>query len=184
MKSEKNLIWLDCEMTGLNFDNDVILEVACVVTDAQLEVIAQGPSLVIHHPDTVLATMNDWCKKQHKKSGLTLEVQQSTITFEEAQEQLLEFLSRYCFPNVSPLCGSSIWVDRVFLMKDLPKVSGFTHYRNVDVATMKELVTRWYGLDIKKELPKRETHRALADVYDSINELKFYRGRFCVAPPQ
>lgn len=180
MKSEKNLIWLDCEMTGLDFDNDVILEVACVVTDAQLEVIAEGPSLVIHHSDTVLETMNHWCIKQHGKSGLTLAVQQSTTTLQEAEEQLLEFLSRYCFPNVSPLCGSSIWVDRVFLMKDLPKVSAFTHYRNVDVATIKELAARWYKFDIKKELPKKETHRALADVYDSINELKFYRQRFFV----
>jgi len=184
MKSEKNLIWLDCEMTGLDFERDVILEVACIITDAQLQVVAEGPTLVIHQPENVLAAMGDWCQKQHKKSGLIQDVQNSTTTFQQAEDTLLEFLNRYCFPNSSPLCGSSVWVDRIFLMKDLPKVSSFMHYRNVDVATIKELAARWYDFDIKKELPKKDTHRALADIYDSIGELQFYRERFFVEPEE
>ena len=182
MKSQKNLIWLDCEMTGLDFERDVILEVACVVTDEQLVVIAEGPSFVVTQPEAVLRAMGEWCQKQHKKSGLIAEVQQSTTTLAQAEEELLKFLGRYCFPNTSPLCGSSIWVDRVFLGKHLPKLNNFIHYRNVDVATTKELVARWYNFDLKVELPKKDSHRALPDIYESINELKFYRERFFITP--
>lgn len=182
MKSNKNLIWLDCEMTGLDMVNDVILEVACVITDAQLQVIAEQPSIVIHQPESVLEAMGPWCQKQHKKSGLIEDVRRSTTTLEEAQETLLEFLGRYCFPSTSPLCGSSIWVDRVFLMNYLPKINDFCHYRNVDIAAIKELVARWYSFNLKAELPKREQHRALPDIYESIAELNFYRERFFVTP--
>ncbi len=183
MKHKNNLIWLDCEMTGLDFENDVILEIACVVTDGQLNVIAEGPSLVINQPDSVLEKMGEWCQKQHAKSGLIFDVKQSQTTLAHAEEALLEFLNRYCFPNTSPLCGSSVWVDRIFVMNYLPKLNNFMHYRNVDVAAIKELVVRWYEFDIKAELPKKDLHRALPDIYESINELKFYRDRFFI-PPQ
>lgn len=181
MKSEKNLVWLDCEMTGLDMKTDVILEIACVVTDGELNVVAEGPSLVIHQSDEVLENMGPWCRDQHKKSGLTQDVRQSLVSLAQAEEQILEFLQRYCFPNKSPMCGSSVWVDRVFIMRAMPKLNNFFHYRNVDVAAVKELVARWYDFDAKKELPKKDAHRALPDIYESINELKFYRERFFVA---
>lgn len=178
MKHEHNMIWLDCEMTGLDPAVDTILEIAVVVTDGQLNVLAEGPSLVIHQSDKVLETMNDWCKNQHKKSGLTLDVQLSTTTMEQAEIQILEFLHQYCFPFRAPLCGSSIWVDRMFLRNYMPKLHNFIHYRNVDVSTVKELIKRWYIVDFEKELPSKDVHRALQDTYESINELRFYRDRF------
>lgn len=180
MKHENNLVWLDCEMTGLDIDNDVLLEIAVVITDAQLNVIAEGPALVISQPDHVLDTMNEWCKKQHKKSGLTFDVQQSTITLEHAQQDIMTFLETYCFPKKSPLCGSTIWMDRLFVRKYLPKIDAFLHYRNVDVSSIKELVRRWYVIDLEKELPSKDLHRALPDIYESINELKFYKQRFFI----
>ena len=184
MKHESNLIWLDCEMTGLDFDRDVILEIACVITDSKLNVIAEGPSLVINQPDRIIDHMGEWCQRQHAKSGLIFDVKQSQITTTEAEEEILEFLKIYCFPNKSPLCGSSIWVDRLFLMKYMPRIHAFTHYRNVDVAAVKELVSRWYVVNLEKDLPKKDLHRALSDIYESVNELKFYRDRFFISPTQ
>lgn len=181
MKHESNLVWVDCEMTGLNIEQDVILEIACVVTDSALNVIAQGPCSVINYADHVLEHMNEWCQKQHRTSGLYFDVQQSRITLAEAEKSIMEFVGQYCFPNKSPLCGSSVWVDRMFIMKQLPQFNNFLHYRNIDIAAIKEVVTRWYpDFDVKKELPSKDAHRAQPDIYESINELKFYRERFFV----
>ena len=142
MKHENNLIWLDCEMTGLDISKDVILEIAVVVTDGQLNVVAQGPSLVINQSDSTLAAMNEWCKKQHRKSNLYFEVQQSQITDvgKSGKERFWNFLTMTVFLKKSPLCGSTIWVDRMFLRAQMPKIDEFTHYRNVDVSSIKELV--------------------------------------------
>jgi|SRR5579859_3802087 len=182
MKHENNLVWIDCEMTGLDIEKDVILEIAVVITDGQLNVVAQGPSLVINYPDRVLENMNDWCKVQHKKSGLTLDVQLSTTTLPQAEQMILEFITAYCFPKKAPLCGSTIWVDRLFIRKSMPKIESFLHYRNIDVSSVKELVKRWYTINLDKELPSKDLHRALPDIYESINELKFYKERFFVIP--
>lgn len=184
MKHENNLVWLDCEMTGLDPEIDVILEIAVVVTDGLLNVVAQGPNLIINQSDRVLERMNDWCKIQHKKSNLTFEVQLSQTTLAEAEEEIVAFLKQYCFPKKSPLCGSTIWMDRLFLRKYMPLIDAYLHYRNVDVSSVKELVKRWYILDLEKELPSKGAHRALPDVYESINELKFYKERFFILPEQ
>lgn len=180
MKHEQNLIWIDLEMTGLLLEEDTILEIAVVITDGNLQVVAQGPSLVIYHPEKVLEAMGQWCKTQHAKSGLIVDVQQSAITMEHAQQEVLDFLQEYTFAQKSPLCGSSVWVDRMFLRKCMPRIESHAHYRNVDVSSVKELITRWYPIDIKKELPSKDVHRALEDIYESINELKYYRQNFFI----
>jgi oligoribonuclease len=180
MKHETNLVWLDCEMTGLNIETDVILEISCVITDSELNVLAQGPSLVIHQSDHVLEAMGPWCQKQHKKSGLYFDVQQSQITLEIAQEKVLDFLKMHVVEKKAPLCGSSVWVDRMYLMKYMPAVNDYLHYRNVDVAAIKELVGRWYTFDLEAVLPKKDLHRAEPDIYESINELKYYKETFFI----
>lgn len=182
MRHVNNLVWIDCEMTGLDFQDDVLLEVAAVVTDEHLNVIAEGPSLVIHRPDKVLEKMGTWCQKQHRKSNLFFEVQQSQVTLEQAQEQLMSFLEKYCFPEKAPLCGNSVWTDRFFLMKELPRVHEFLHYRVVDVSSIKALAKRWYGIDPETAFVKKEIHRALPDIYESINELKYYRDTIFLPP--
>ena len=176
-KSHLNLIWVDCEMTGLDFDRDVLLEVAVVITSPDLEQFVQGPSLVIHQRQEVLDAMGEWCQVTHRKSNLYAEVQSSVVSVADAQEQILEFLNKYCFPRTSPLCGSTIWTDRIFLMKHMPQINDFVHYRNLDVASVKELVYRWYGFALERT-NKQDMHRALPDVYDSIKVLKVYRDKF------
>jgi oligoribonuclease len=178
-KSHLNLVWIDCEMTGLDFDNDSLLEVAVVITSPDLELFAQGPSLVIHQPDDVLERMGDWCQVQHRKSHLYTDVQQSRVTLADAQKQILDFLVKYCEPRTSPLCGSTIWTDRIFLMKHMPELNAFLHYRNMDVSSIKELAFRWYGFATEKN-SKNDLHRALPDIYDSIKELKLYRDNFFI----
>lgn len=169
-------------MTGLDFHKDVLLEIAAVVTDAELNVIAEGPELVIHRPDSVLEKMGMWCQKQHRKSNLFFEVQQSQITLEQAQDQILAFLDRYCFPEITPLCGNSIWADRFFLVKEMPRIHEFLNYRMVDISSIKELARRWYGIDPKEVFIKKDIHRALPDIYESINELKYYRDHYFIPP--
>lgn len=176
MQSESHLIWLDLEMTGLDVDDCTILEIATIVTDAHLEIIALGPDLVVHHEKPVLDAMDVWNTEHHGQSGLTQEVLDSSLSISQAEGLTLEFLQSYCIAGQSPLCGNSIGNDRNFIQKYMPQLFSFIHYRNVDVSSVKELVRRWYGEDAVPE--KSGKHRALDDIHESINELKFYRERF------
>ncbi len=167
------LIWLDLEMTGLDPEEHVILEIASIITDSNLQIIAEGPDIVIHHSAEELLSMDEWSKEQHMNSGLIDKVKSSTITCEEAESLTLEFLSKYTAQRTCPLCGNSVWQDRHFLIKHMPRLEDFFHYRNVDVSTIKELVKRWYPNigDFKKE----KRHLALSDIKESIRELQYYR---------
>lgn len=173
---DTNLIWLDLEMSGLDFARDRIIEIATIVTDLQLNVVVEGPVLAIRQPDELLNSMDEWNTKQHNKSGLIERVRQSGIAEKQAEQQTLEFLRQYVNPNKSPLCGNSICVDRRFLYRYMPELERFFHYRNLDVSTIKELVLRWYEGQVP-EFNKESKHLALSDIYDSIEELKYYRER-------
>lgn len=172
-KSVNNLIWIDLEMTGLCQLTDDIIEIATVVTDAQLNILAEGPVFAIHQPDSVLEKMDDWNQKQHRRSGLYERVQQSTMTMREAELRTLEFISEFVPPGASPMAGNSICQDRRFLARQMPELEAWFHYRNLDVSTLKELHRRWYPTI--PAFDKESSHLALDDVYDSINELKYYR---------
>jgi oligoribonuclease len=172
--NKDNLVWLDLEMTGLDLEKDCIIEIATVVTDSQLNTVAEGPSLAIHQSDEILNQMGEWCTKQHNASGLVERIQKSTINAQEAEKQTLDFLKAYVPPNISPLCGNSICQDRRFLYKEMPTLAEFFHYRNIDVSTLKILAQRWYP-QIAAKVIKESRHLALNDVYDSIEELRFYR---------
>jgi oligoribonuclease len=180
-KDKKNqsqdLIWIDLEMTGLNPESDTIIEIATVMTDKDLNVLANGPSLVIHQSDEVMANMNQWCVEQHGKSGLTDKVKNSNISMENAENQTIEFLKKWIDAGISPMCGNSICQDRRFLAKYMPKLEKFFHYRHIDVSTLKELSKRWKP-EVEKDLEKDSNHLALDDIYDSISELKHYRELF------
>ena len=169
-----NLAWIDLEMTGLDPDAERIIEIATIVTDASLEVLAEGPEIAIHQTPEVLAAMDEWNTEQHGGSGLTERVLASTCTVEEAQARTLEFLERYVPPRTSPMCGNSICLDRRFLHRYMPKLERFFHYRNLDVSTLKELCLRWAPEKAGK-FAKRAEHRALRDIRGSISELRFYR---------
>jgi len=171
-----NLIWIDLEMSGLDPETCQILEIASIVTNADLEVVAEGPDLVVHQPDAVLEAMDAWCQRHHGESGLTAAVRASTTSLEEAERQTLAFLRQYAEPGTSPLCGNSVWQDRRFLTRYMQELDAFLHYRLIDVSTIKELARRWYP-DVKAP-PKAQQHRALDDIRESIAELKFYRERF------
>lgn len=175
---KSNLVWIDLEMTGLDPSKDVILEIATVVTTNNLELIAQGPNLVIHHPEEVLSQMDDWNKKHHGASGLLDAVRDSTITLELAQEQTLAFIAEYAQKNLSPLCGNSVWQDRRFLQKYMPLVDDFLNYRIIDVSSIKEVIKRWYPDDPYENFVKTENHRAAEDILQSIEELAHYRDYF------
>ena len=177
VKSDQNLIWLDCEMTGLYPDVDRIIEIAVVVTGPHLESRVEGPVLVIHQSDAQLDQMDAWNKGTHGRSGLIEKVKASRVTEEEAEEQLIAFLSQYVPKNGSPMCGNSIGQDRRFLVKYMPKLEAFFHYRNLDVSTLKELSKRWRP-DVHSSFKKQQKHTALADVHESIDELEHYRDRF------
>ena len=164
-----NLIWIDMEMTGLQPDANRVIEIAMLVTDPQLNVLATGPVLVVHQPDEVLDAMDTWNKSTHAKTGLIERVRASSLTEADAERQALEFVSAHVPANVSPMCGNSICQDRRFLARWMPRLEAHFHYRNLDVSTLKELVRRW-----KPEL-KAFKHEALADILESIEELKFYR---------
>lgn len=173
MESAPPLVWIDLEMSGLDPDTCEILEIATLVTDGQLELLAEGPDIVIHQPDPVLDRMDAWCTRQHGQSGLTAQVRASTTSLAEAEARTLEFLRAHCSPGKSPLCGNSIGHDRRFLLRYMPQVSSFLHYRMVDVSSIKELTRRWYpSLSAPR---KGETHRALDDIRESIQELRHYR---------
>jgi oligoribonuclease len=169
-----NLIWIDMEMTGLQPDSDRIIEMALLVTDAQLNIIAEGPALVIHQPDAVLEAMDSWNRGTHAKTGLTQRVRSSSLSEAQAERAALEFLAAHVPPNASPMCGNSICQDRRFLARWMPQLEAYFHYRNIDVSTLKELLRRWKP-DVLKGFTKEGKHEALADILESIEELKFYR---------
>lgn len=173
---EAPLVWMDLEMTGLDPDENVIIEMATLLTDSQLEVIAEGPVVAIHQPESELAKMDDWNVNQHGSSGLTARVRASTIDTAAAEEATLAFLRQYLEPGMSPLCGNSICQDRRFLVRHMPALNAFLHYRMIDVSTVKELARRWYP-EALEGFSKQGAHLALEDIKDSISELKHYRER-------
>ena len=175
-KSDQNLVWLDCEMTGLNPETDRLLEIAIVVTGPNLEPRIEGPVLVIHQSDALLDGMDAWNKGTHGRSGLIDKVKASTITEADAEAQLLEFIKRYVPKMGSPMCGNTIGQDRRFLVKYMPKLEAYFHYRNLDVSTLKELARRW-APSVLAGFSKESKHTALSDVHDSIEELRYYRTR-------
>lgn len=173
MSNFSNLVWIDLEMSGLEPSEDVILEIATIVTDSSLEILAEGPNLVIHHPDEVLEAMDEWNTEHHAASGLTEKVRASEIETAEAEARTLEFLEEHVDADEAPLCGNSVYQDRRFLYRYMPELSEFLHYRNIDVSTVKELVQRWY--DDVSPPDKEARHRALGDIRESIEELRYYR---------
>ena len=181
LKSKENLIWIDLEMTGLNPDRDRILEIATVVTDKHLVVLAEGPMLAIHQPDEALSAMDEWNTRQHNSSGLVERVRESTVTEAEAEQLTLKFLRGYVDPNISPMCGNSICQDRRFLVRHMPELAAFFHYRHVDVSTLKILAQLW-APGAAGDFEKTSTHLALADIHDSIRELRYYRDHFIKLP--
>lgn len=175
---EQPLVWVDLEMTGLEPETDVIVEIAIIVTDGKLEQIIEGPNLVIHAPDEILDNMPQIVVDMHKASGLTERVKASTLTVEEAEAEVIAWLNQYVpDPNVAPLAGNSVHADRAFMKKYMPNLEKHVHYRNVDVSTIKELVKRWAPEIAEQEPDKVGNHRALGDIRDSIDQLKFYRQR-------
>lgn len=175
-QSDNNLIWVDLEMTGLDTDHDQIIEIATIVTDAQLNVIEEGPVLAIHQPDAILDQMDDWNTRQHGQSGLTERVKNSQYNVAEAESMTLDFLKKFVPSGKSPMCGNSICQDRRFMHRLMPKLEEYFHYRNLDVSSVKEIVRRWAS--DQPQYDKQSTHLALDDIRDSISELKYYREKF------
>jgi oligoribonuclease len=175
--NEFNLIWVDMEMTGLNPDSDRIIEVAVVVTDPQLNILAEGPVFAIHQPDEIMDGMDAWNKGTHGRSGLIEKVKNSTVTESEAELALIEFLKKYVPNGKSPMCGNTICQDRRFMARGMPKLEAFFHYRNLDVSTLKELCRRWKP-ELASGFKKHQKHTALADIIESIEELRYYREHF------
>lgn len=176
-KSDQNLVWLDCEMSGLEPEADRLLEIAVIVTNANLDVRVEGPVLVIHQSDETLNKMDAWNKGTHGKSGLIEKVKASTVTEAQAEVILVDFLKKYVSKSVAPMCGNTIGQDRRFLVRYMPKLEGFFHYRNIDVSTLKELAKRWRP-EVASGFKKAQAHTALADVHESIDELVYYREHF------
>lgn len=177
MPETNHLVWIDLEMTGLDPEKERIIEMATIVTDSDLNIVAEGPVIAVHQPDSLLDAMDEWCTRTHGASGLTKRVQQSSITEAEAEKETLAFLQQYVASGQSPLCGNSIGQDRRFLVKYMPTLESFFHYRNLDVSTIKELARRWRP-DILAGVKKKGSHIALDDIRDSIEELKHYREHF------
>lgn len=179
--NDTNLIWLDLEMTGLEPKTDVILEMATIVTDSQLNILAEGPVFAIKTADDILDNMDPWCVEQHSKSGLTARCRASTVTLAEAEQQTIAFLSQYVSKGKSPMCGNSIGQDRRFLAEYAPELEAFFHYRNLDVSTVKELARRWHP-EVLQKVQKSSSHLALDDIRESIAELVTYRQYFFRLP--
>src|SRR5690554_7446639 len=175
--NENRLVWLDMEMTGLDPTKERIIEVAVVVTEPDLSVVAEGPVLVVHQPEILLEAMDNWNKSTHGKSGLIDKVRASTLTEAQAEERMLEFLAQHVPAGKSPMCGNTIGQDRRFMVKYMPRLEAFFHYRNLDVSTLKELALRWKP-EVDRSFVKQARHEALADIYESIAELKHYREHF------
>ena len=180
-KKNQRLIWIDLEMTGLDPDRCHILEIATVVTDGDLGIVAGGPNLVVHQDETALATLSDWSRERFTTSGLLDRVRASETSLAEAERRTLAFVMDHCRPKQSPLCGNSVHTDRAFLRRGMPRLHDFLHYRNVDVSTVKELVKRWYPTRYDPPT-KSGRHEALADIRESIRELAYYRETFFVSP--
>jgi oligoribonuclease len=178
-----NLIWIDLEMTGLRTDSDSIIEIATVVTDAQLKVLAEGPVFAIKTADPLLAAMDEWNTRQHGASGLVERIRASEVTMAKAEELTLDFLRQWVPGGTSPMCGNSICQDRRFMARQMPQLERYFHYRNLDVSTVKELARRW-APQLVKDFSKQAAHLALADIHDSIRELQFYRQRLFVPAAQ
>ena len=176
---KNRLVWIDLEMSGLDPDRHVIVEIASVVTDDQLRLVAEGPDMAVNHPEEVLSGMEPWSLSHHQASGLLDRIRRSPYTCDEAEAETLRFLSRHCETGTSPLCGNTIGQDRRFLVRYMPRLEAFVHYRNIDVSSVKELVQRWYP-----DLPpfkKAKAHLALSDIRESINELLYYREKVFVS---
>jgi oligoribonuclease len=174
---ENRLLWVDMEMSGLSPDTDRVLELAMVVTDAELNIVAEGPVIAIHQDDSVLDGMDAWNRLTHARSGLTTRVRESRVNEAEAERQMLDWVARYIPAGRSPMCGNSICQDRRFMARWMPRLEAFFHYRNLDVSTLKELARRWKP-DVYRSFEKKSRHEALADVYESIEELRHYRTRW------
>ena len=176
-KSErpKNLVWMDLEMTGLDSDTDVIIEMATLITDLELNVIEVGPEIVIHRSAELFDKMDSWNRNQHTKSGLWAKVLDSKISENEAEKTTVDFIAKHCGPRESPLCGNSIWQDRRFIAKHMKLLDNYLHYRLIDVSTIKILGKIWYPTEAEKGKTKKNSHRALDDILESIEELKYYR---------
>ncbi|MFW6054278.1 MAG: oligoribonuclease [Thermodesulfobacteriota bacterium] len=168
-----SLVWIDLEMTGLDPEQHVIVEIATIITDPDLHVIEEGPHIVVHHSEDVLDRMDDWSRNHHRDSGLLDKVRASNDDCAQAEERTLSFISKYCQKGESPLCGNSVWQDRRFLTKYMPQLESFLHYRIIDVSTVKELVKRWYP-DLPR-FKKQKLHLALDDIHESIGEWRYYR---------
>lgn len=175
--AEDNLIWIDLEMTGLEPQQDQIIEIATVVTDAQLQILAQGPVIAIHQPDSIMRAMDEWNTRHHGDSGLTARVRDSVSSLSDAEQETLEFLRGYILPGKSPMCGNSICQDRRFMARLMPELEDFFHYRNLDVSTLKELARLWKP-ELTSGFVKKGAHLALDDILESIEELKYYRETF------
>lgn len=180
-QNANNLIWIDLEMTGLDTQKDMIIEIATIVTDGELNVLAEGPVLAIHQADEILAGMDEWNTRQHGGSGLTERVRNSQVNEAEAERQTIEFLRQYVPAKASPMCGNSICQDRRFLARCMPELEDFFHYRNLDVSSLKELARRW-APEVSKGYTKNSSHLAMDDIKDSIEELKHYREHFIKLP--
>ena len=176
-EDKRNLVWIDLEMTGLDPEKERIIEIATVITDGDIQIVAEGPSLVIHQSDRLLKKMDAWNQKQHARSGLIGRVRASEVTMRQAERETLAFIKEYCPAKTSPLCGNSVHHDRRFLIRYMPRLNDYLHYRNIDVSTVKALVQRWYP-KAKDEPKKKDAHLALMDVKESIEELKFLRQTF------
>ncbi len=177
MSAGTHLVWIDLEMTGLDPEKERIIEMATIITDSELNLVAEGPVVAINQPDSLLDAMDEWCTRTHGESGLTKRVRESKVSETEAEQQTLAFLKEYMKKGKSPLCGNSIGQDRRFLVKYMPELEDFFHYRNLDVSTVKELARRWRP-DVLEGVKKQGSHLALDDIRDSINELRHYREHF------
>ncbi|XP_017754144.1 PREDICTED: probable oligoribonuclease [Eufriesea mexicana] len=174
------IVWIDLELTGLNIETDTILEIACLITNKDLDIVSEPFNVVIHHPAVVLENMNEWCTYNLPKCGLVQESKDSKISLKDAEQMLLDFLNKHIPSKVCPLAGNTIYMDRLFLIKLMPSVNDYLHYRIIDVSSIKELVRRWYGKQFKKDTKLQ--HRALPDIKNSIKELKYYKKNVFIPP--